>query len=65
MAEHLRGVAEVVDFEMGIDDSLHLGATLAEVLGFFIAEEGDGLVWFYHGDWASPEDRGAIIFTTA
>jgi hypothetical protein len=32
---------------------------------FFIAEQGDGLVWFYHRDWASPEDRGANIFTTA
>jgi hypothetical protein len=65
VAEHLRSVCEVVDLEMGIGDSLHLGATLAEVIAFRIAEEGDGLVWFYHRDWASPDDRGVTLFTTA
>jgi hypothetical protein len=34
-------------------------------LAFFVAEQGDGLVWFYHRDWASPADRGTNIFTTA
>jgi hypothetical protein len=53
-----------VYLEMRIDDSLHLGATLAEVVAFFIAEQGDGLVWFYHRDWASPDDPSTTIFTT-
>jgi hypothetical protein len=64
VVEHLRGVTEIVYLEMGINDSLHLGATLAEALAFFIAAQGNGLVWFYHRDWASPNDRGASIFTT-
>jgi hypothetical protein len=63
--EHLARVVEVVYFEMGIDDSMHLAATLSEVLAFMIAEQGDGLVWFYRRDWASPEDRGENLWTTA
>lgn len=62
VCEHLKGVKEIVYFEMGIDDSLNLGATLTEVLAFFVAEAGDGLVDFYRRDWASPDDRGANVF---
>ena len=61
---HLASCQEIVHFEMGIDDSLHLGAVLGEVLAFCFAEEGDGLIWFYHRDWASPEDRGLCLWTT-
>jgi len=50
--------------QMAVADSNHLGATIGEVLAFFLAETGDGLVWFYRRDWASPDDRGAIIWTT-
>jgi hypothetical protein len=62
---HLARTIEIVYFEMGISDSLHLGATLSEVLAFFVAERGDGLVWFYHRDWAAPDDRGTNLWTTA
>ncbi len=62
VCEHLRGVREVVYFEMGIGDSLHLGATLTEVLAFFVADAGDGLCDFYRRDWASPADRATNIF---
>lgn len=62
--DHLARTIEIVHVELGIDDSLHLGATLSEVLAFFIAEQGDGLVWFYHRDWASPDDRGANLWVT-
>ena len=62
---HLTASTEIVYLELGIPDSLHLGATLSEVLAFYIAEEGDGLVWFYHRDFASPDNRGANILTTA
>jgi hypothetical protein len=63
--EQLRLTKEIVHFEMGISDSNHLGAVLAEVLAFFIAEQGEGLVWFYHRDWASPTDRGANLWNTS
>jgi hypothetical protein len=62
--KHLRRCEEIVDLELGVDDSLHLGATLAEALAFYIAAQGDGLVWFYHHDWASPADRGATLWVT-
>ncbi|MFO0617200.1 MAG: hypothetical protein U0414_31675 [Polyangiaceae bacterium] len=62
VCEHLRGVREIVYFEMGIDDSMHLGATLTEVLAFFVADAGDGLVDFYRRDWASPNDRAENLY---
>jgi len=62
--EHLAGTREIVEFEMGIDGSHHLAATISEVLAFFLAERGDGIVWFYHREFASPEDRGATLWRT-
>jgi hypothetical protein len=35
--------------------------TVANLTPLLRAEQGDGLVWFYRHDWASPEDGGAII----
>jgi hypothetical protein len=64
VCSHLRECREIIYIEMGIDDSNHLGATLAEVIGFYLAAEGDGLVWFYHREWASPKDRGSNLWTT-
>lgn len=61
---HLAATREVVSFEMGIDGSNHLAATISEVLSFFFAEQGDGLVWFYHRDFASPDDRGETLWAT-
>lgn len=61
---HLEDTVELVEFELGIPDSLHLGATLTEVLAFFVAAEGDGLVWFYGRDWASPSNRGKTLWKT-
>ncbi len=58
----LRATTEVVAFEMGIPGSHHLGATLAEVLAFFLAERGFGLVLFYHREFAAPDDRGSALF---
>jgi hypothetical protein len=62
---HLNQCQQVVNFEMGIDDAQHLGATIGEVLAFFVAETGDGMVWFFDRDWVSPDDRAATIWTTA
>jgi hypothetical protein len=62
--QHLAATREVVSFEMGIDGSSHLAATISEVLAFFFAEQGDGLVWFYYRDFASPDDRAATLWTT-
>jgi len=63
--EHLAGTREVVELEMGVDGSLHLAATISEVLAFYLAQRGDGIVWFYHRDFASPEDRAATLWQTA
>ena len=60
--EHLAATREVVSLEMGIDGSLHLAATISEVLAFYLAERGDGIIWFYHREFASPEDRAATLW---
>ena len=62
--EHLAECTEIAYLELGIDDSFHLGATLAEVVAFYLARQGDGLVHFYHREWASPEDRAETLWTT-
>jgi hypothetical protein len=62
--EHLAGAREIVELEMGIDGSLHLAATISEVAAFYLAQLGDGIVCFYHREFASPEDRGATLWRT-
>lgn len=59
--EHLEATTEVVEFEMGIPGSHDLAATISEVLAFFVAERGDGIVLFYNREFASPDDRGATL----
>ena len=59
--EYLAATVEVVEFEMGIPGSLDLAATIAEVLAFFVAERGDGVVLFYNREFAAPDDRGRTI----
>lgn len=60
----LEQTTHVVSFEMGIDGSHHLAATISEVLAFFFAERSDGIVWFYFREFASPDDRGATLLHT-
>lgn len=62
--EHLATTTQVVALEMGIDGSHHLAATICEVLAFYLAERGDGIIWFYHREFASPRDRGATLWQT-
>lgn len=62
--EHLKQCREIISFEMGVEDSTQLAATLTEVLAFYFAEQGDGLVWFYHRDWAAPDNRGRTLWNT-
>jgi hypothetical protein len=59
---HLAATTEVVAIEMGIDGSQHLAATIAEVLAFYLAERGDGIIRFYDREFASPQDRGATLW---
>jgi hypothetical protein len=59
--DHLAMTTEVVEFEMGVQGSLDLAATISEVLTFFIAERGDGIVLFSHREFAAPDDRGATL----
>jgi hypothetical protein len=59
--QHLEATVEVVEFEMGVPGSLDLAATISEVLAFFVAERGEGLVLFYNRDFAAPDDRGATL----
>ncbi|MEW2386305.1 hypothetical protein AB0873_30090 [Micromonospora sp. NPDC047707] len=61
---HLRQCQQIVNFELSIDDAQHLGATIGEVLAFFIAGAGEGLVWFFGQGWAFLDDRAATIWTT-
>ena len=62
--EHLKATREIVEFQMGIPGSLELAATIAEVLAFHVAEEGDGIVWFYHREFAAPDRRAATLWKT-
>lgn len=62
--EHLAKTGAIVAFELGISGSLHVAATITEVLAFSFAEEADGLVWFYHREFASPDDRGKTLWKT-
>lgn len=62
--DHVSRTVTIVSFEMGIPGSNHLAATITEVLAFHFAERADGLVWFYHRDFVSPDDRGATLLTT-
>ncbi|MFN7974881.1 MAG: hypothetical protein U0166_21440 [Acidobacteriota bacterium] len=62
--DHLGATREVVGFDMGIDGSLDLAATISEVLAFFVAEQGDGIVWFFGREFAAPDDRCATLWST-
>lgn len=59
---HLSRTTSIVNIDMALDDANHLGATVGEVLAFFIAELGDGLIYFYGRDWASPTDRASSLW---
>lgn len=48
----------------GPDHRRGLAATIAEVLAFYVAREGDGLVWFYHREFAAPESPGTTLWMT-
>lgn len=61
--EHLAKSVEVVAFELGIHGAHHLAATITETLAFFVAERGDGLVLFYHREFAAPDARGATLLS--
>jgi hypothetical protein len=61
--EHLEKTVEVVEFELGIPGAHHLAATITEALAFFVAERGDGLVLFYHREFASPDARGDTLLS--
>lgn len=58
---HLEQVTEIVEFELGIPGAHHLAATITEVLAFFVAERGAGIVLFYGREFAAPDDRGATL----
>lgn len=62
--DHLTQTVEIIEFEMGLEGSLHLAATLSEVLAFFWAMRGDGLVWFYRREFAAPENRATALLLT-
>jgi hypothetical protein len=62
---HLAATREIVELQMGHDGSLHLAATISETLAYHLAARGEGIVWFYHRDFASPDDRGATLWRTA
>jgi hypothetical protein len=61
---HLEATEEIVALEMGLDGSHHLAATISEVVAFYLAVRGDGIVWFYHREFASPENRGVSLWQT-
>ena len=60
--KHLSETVEIVSFELGGTDSQGVGAILAEVTAFFIAQHGDGIVEFYGMEWCDPKDRGDCIW---
>lgn len=61
---HLATATQIVALDMGIDGSRHLAATISEVVAFYLAERGEGVVWFYYREFASPRDRAATLWQT-
>jgi hypothetical protein len=59
---HIADTVEVVHIELGFDAAEGLGGIVTEVLAYYLAERGDGLVCFYHSDWAAPTDRTQLIW---
>jgi hypothetical protein len=62
---HLAETREVVAFELGIDGSHHLAATITEELAFFFCARADGVVWFYGDEFAAHTDRGVSLWKRA
>ena len=60
---HLSATKEVVSIEMGISGAEHLAATISEVLAFYLAERGDGVVWCYEREFVAPDDRTVALWT--
>lgn len=63
LREHLNMCVQVVNIEMDADAAGHLGAVLGGELAYAIAEDGDGLVWFFDRDWVSPADRATTLWS--
>jgi AcrR family transcriptional regulator len=59
---HLPETREVVAFELGIDGSHHLAATITEELAFFFSARTDGVVWFYGDEFAAHTDRSKSLW---
>ena len=60
--QHVAETKQIVGFELGFAGADGLGGILVEELAYAIAEKGDGLIWFWHRAFASPEDRCATIW---
>lgn len=58
----LEATREAVVFEMGIEGSHHLAATITEELAFYFCGRMDGVVWFYGDEFASHSDRGMSLW---
>jgi hypothetical protein len=61
---HLAATVSILCFEMGVGGSNNLAATISEVIAFYVAKRFDGLVWFFHDEFASPDRRGAALWDT-
>jgi hypothetical protein len=61
---HLAATVSVMSLEMGISGSNHLAATISEVIAFYVAARFDGIVWFFHDEFAAPHDRGGTLWDT-
>lgn len=61
--EHLNMCVQVINIEMEPDAVGAVGAELGGELAYAIAEDGEGLVWFFDRDWVSPSDRATTLWT--
>lgn len=62
---HLHSTVECVSFELSAEAAQGMADILVEVLAFFVAQRGAGIVNFYGNAWFSPENRRRSIWQPA
>ncbi|MEV6067463.1 hypothetical protein AB0L82_12995 [Nocardia sp. NPDC052001] len=60
---HLAETTQVVNIEMSVEDSHRLGAVFGSVIALRIAEEAEGLVWYFDQEWVDPHKPAETLWT--
>jgi hypothetical protein len=58
--QHLSQTRSVIAVELGLAQIDTVAEVLATALGYWFAEQGDGLIDFYGNEWQTPDDRTTV-----